>query len=504
MAKIYRTVDGNWEPSGDTEGLWVYNGLDCCITSEVFEAIEPQLNENTRRTYEYSKALQAPILEMMARGVLVDQVSRSQLIAELSASAEIVKASLQEILAEGVGYPLEWNKVPSPKQLKALFYEVMGIPPVKNKKGITTDRKALEKIRGYFFAEPIVNHILTIRDLGKQISFLKTGIDSDGRIRTSFNIAGTDTGRLASYESAFGSGTNLQNVSPKLRKIYVADEGMRLCYVDLEQAEARAVGAILWNLFHDGKYLDFCESGDLHTNVCKMTWPYLGWTDDPSYNKKLAKQPFYRDFDYRDAAKRLGHGTNYFGQPPHMAREVHIPLPLVQEFQRSYLQAFPAISEWHAWVKAKLLRDGWITTFMGRHRWFMGRRWESETVRSAIAFEPQSAIADYLNRGMLDVWRSGRVQLLLQVHDAIVFQYPEHLESEIVPFVQRTLEMEVPLLHGRSLKIPTEAFVGWNWAYAYNNKKELVNPDGLVPFTGNDTRQRSKKLSLLDRGFFGL
>jgi DNA polymerase I-like protein with 3'-5' exonuclease and polymerase domains len=173
----------------------------------------------------------------------------------------------------------------------------------------------------------------------------------------------------------------------------------------------------------------------------------------------------------------------------------------VQEFQRSYLAAFPAISEWHNWVKQKLLRDGWITTFMGRHRWFFGRRWESETIRSAIAYEPQSAIADYLNRGMLDVWRSGRVQLLLQVHDALVFQYPEELENEIIPFVQRALEIEVPLLYGRSLKIPTEAFVGWNWAYAYNQKKELVNPDGLVPYTGNDTRRRTKELSILDRVF---
>ena len=86
-------------------------------------------------------------------------------------------------------------------------------------------------------------------------------------------------------------------------------------------------------------------------------------------------------------------------------RKIRIPLPLVSDFQRNYLGTFSGIGKWHGHVRSKLLRDGWITTFMGRQRWFFGRRWDDETVRSAVAFEPQSAIADYLNRGLLAVWR---------------------------------------------------------------------------------------------------
>ena len=481
---------------GKDVGLWIYNGMDCCVTFEVLEALLPQLNEVTSATYSFERELQGPILEMELRGMRVDTEAVSREYASLSAKLSTLKSQLEFIMAEGLSLPdFNFN---SPPQMKNLFYEIFGLPRQYSLGKITLNRKALEKFRGYFFCETIVNHILAIRDTIKKLGVLKTPIDSDGRIRTAYNIAGTDTGRLSSNASAFGSGTNLQNITGSLRSIFISDPGKKLGYIDLEQAESRGVGAIVWNLFRDGSYLDACESGDLHTAVVKMCWRDLSWTGDPVADKKIAKQNFYRDFDYRDAAKRLGHGTNYFGQPKHMAAETRIPFPLVEAFQSTYFSAFPGIPEWHDWTKRKLGRDGWITSFMGRHRWFFGRRWDLDTLRAAIAYDPQSSIADYINRGLIRVWRSGLVDLLLQVHDAIVFQYDETREAEIIPQVQRLLEIEVPLAYGRSLVIPTEAFVGWNWAYTHNTKKELVNPYGLVPF-GGDTRTAPTPSLFLDR-----
>lgn len=496
--RIWRSEDP--KPTNQTDGLWVYNALDTIVTHEVLLALLPQLNEVTGATYQFSLDLQAPLLEMMLRGIRVDKAKRNEVSAILESKLAYLNSSLQEILEEGLGiYGLN---PASPNQLKDLFYTTLGIPPIRQQGTITTNRKALERIVGYFQAETIARHILAIRDCAKQLSVLRTGIDADGRIRTSYKIAGTETGRLASSGSAFWTGTNLQNITGELRYIFVADPGYKLAYIDLEQAESRAVGAIIWNVFGDGRYLDACESGDLHTTVCRMCWPDLGWSGVLAEDKRLAKQPFYRHFDYRDIAKRLGHATNYFGKPPHIAKETHIPQALVQAFQDKYIPEF-GLSQWHNWVRQKLVRDGWITTFMGRFRWFFGRRWDQETLRSAIAYEPQSAVADILNRGLQRVYHASRdglqVQLLLQVHDAIVFQYPEELENEIVPAVMKLLEEPVPLLNGRTLRIPTEAFVGWNWAYARNSKKEVINPDGLEPFTGNDTRKRSAPASLLDR-----
>lgn len=490
--KLHKTTDPN--PNSETELLHIYNGLDCCITLEVLQALIPQLDKVTSKTYDFSLAFQAPVLEMECRGVLVDREAIVRTRAALEKQVEQIEDQLREILEEGVGITVNWN---SPVQLLKLFYSVLGLPVVRFQGKPTVNRQALEKLKGYFYAEPIVNHILSIRDLKKKIGVLKTGIDSDGRIRTSYNIAGTDTGRLSSYASSFGSGTNLQNITGELRSIFVADRGYKLAYIDLEQAESRAVGGIVWNLFQDGSYLDACESGDLHTTVSMLCWDYLGWTSDRKQNKVLASQPFYRHFTYRDAAKRLGHGTNYFGKPPNMARQTHIDQQLVANFQVKYFEAFNGIQEWHKWTRAKLNKDGWITSLSGRRRWFFGRRWDEETLRAAIAYDPQGTIADILNRGLLQLWRADLpIQLLLQVHDAIVFQYKEELENEIVPLVMETMKVELPLLHGRSLLIPTEAQVGWNWAYA--NKD---NVDGLVKFNGNDTRKRSAatKVDLMDR-----
>lgn len=497
MVRIYRTTDAN-PPLGETDSLWVYNALDCCLTLEVFHEIEPQLNEVTRPVYEESLACQAPVLELMLRGIAIDRQHVTSVARELEIERARVKANLQVILREGMGYELQFNKVPSPQQLQHLFYETMGLPKVMFRSKPTTNRQALEKLRGYFYSEILVNHILTLRDIGKQLSVLYTALDDDGRMRTSLNIAGTDTGRFSSYESSFGTGTNQQNVSEKLRKVFVADKGKKLAYIDYEQAEARGVGAIIWNLFRDGRYLDFCEGGDLHTNVAKMTFKHLPWTDDPKANRQIANTPFYREDSHRQGCKKLGHASNYHGQPPEISRQTRIPVYLVSSFQAEYFTAFSGIRLWHEWVQRKLRDDRWITTFMGRQRWFFGRPWDNDTLNAAIAYEPQSAIADYLRRAMLAIWRAHipTVDILVPVHDALLIQYDEEREAEIIPQVQRLMELEIPLAFGRSLIIPTEAQVGWNWAH-----QDKGNPDGLVAYSQQDKRRRSTKASFLDRKF---
>jgi hypothetical protein len=87
-----------------------------------------------------------------------------------------------------------------------------------------------------------------------------------------------------------------------------------------EQGDSRGVGAIHWNLFRDSRYLDACESGDLHTAVAQAAFPNVAWSsNDHKENRVLADKRFYREFSYRDAAKRLGHGSNYQGQPDKMS-----------------------------------------------------------------------------------------------------------------------------------------------------------------------------------------
>lgn len=486
----------------ESEGLWTYNGLDCCVTSEVLEVIKPQLDEVTGPTYEFSKALQAPVLEMRIRGVLVDERWRQKTIENYQRDLATLKAQLDQILEEGVGHVINWN---SPAQLKRLLYEVIGLPPQKKRGakgewGLTVNREALEKLESYFLAQPIIRHILALRDIAKKIGVLRTSIDPDGRMRTSYNIAGTTTGRFSSSLSDFGTGTNLQNIEEQLRRPFVADPGFKFAYIDLEQAESRLVGAIEWNLFGDPRYLDACESGDLHTYVCRLAWPQLPWTGDIKKDKDVAETPFYRQHSHRHMAKVLGHSTNYNGKPYTVAQHTKLEAPVVQIFQTKYFNAFPAHQQWHNAVAVELLRYGFLTTITGRRRYFFGRRNEDTTVREAIAYNPQGSVGDILNRGMLQVWRLGVCQLLLQIHDAILIQYPEAEEDTVIPAVLAALAVPVTLREGRVLTIPSEAQTGWNWA-KFNEK---TNPDGLMKYRGKDARTRTETparelASILDR-----
>lgn len=479
-------------PQSETEKLWLYNGLDCCVTAEVFDVIEKQLDNQTRATYEFSKSLQAPVLEMKLRGIKVDFQLRDQVIKEYEGQIAKLEQGLRWIIEDGIGLVgMNWR---SPKQLKELFYGTLGLAPIKkrNAKGFyepTVNRDALEQLDAYFNAQPLISHILGLRDIAKKVAVLRTSIDRDGRMRTSYNIAGTNTGRFSSSLSDFGTGTNLQNIEDRLRSAFVADAGHKLAYIDLEQAESRLVGAIEWNLFHDGTYLDACESGDLHTAVCRLAWgSQIQWTGDIRKDRALAEAPFYRQHSYRHMAKVLGHGTNYNGKPFTMAKHTKLDTKLIAEFQQKYFAAFPSHQRWHMHVASQLLQYGQLTTLTGRRRWFFGRRNDDATIREAIAYDPQGSVADILNRGMLSVWRTRLVQLLLQVHDAILVQYPESEEQRILPIILKAIEQPVELNFGRTLLIPSEAKVGWNWA-TYSND----NPDGLKKWEGTDGRKRQRQ-----------
>jgi DNA polymerase-1 len=500
--KIIRTdlLTPETMPTSDTEKLWIYNGLDCCVTAEVLDVIKPQLDNQTRSTYEFEKALQGPVLEMKLRGLLVDEESRWRVVREYEDRLRKIESNLVRILKEGLDVTLNWR---SPAQLLDLFYTVLRLPPIKkrNSKGVyapTVDREALERLDAYFYAQPIVSHLLALRDISKKIGVLKTSIDPDGRMRTSYNIAGTTTGRFSSSLSDFGTGTNLQNIEQRLRSVFVADPGYKFAYIDLEQAESRAVGAIEWNLFHDGRYLDACESGDLHTTVCRLAWTDLPWTGDIRRDREVAEQPFYRQHSYRHMAKVLGHGTNYNGKPYTMAKHTKLEANLIAAFQSKYFAAFPAHQQWHAAVAKELYLSGRLDTLTGRRRWFFGRRDDDTTIREAIAFGPQGSVGDILNAGMLAVWRLNCCQLLLQIHDAILIQYPENLEAEILEQVLPAITVPIELRHNRTLTIPSEAKVGWTWADATE-----ANPDGLVKWKGAGSdkrhRQRYPALGKLDR-----
>jgi len=506
-AQMMRTLNSD-------EAANIYNGLDCCVTFEVYERLMEEHDASAqciRDTYAFALAKQAAFLDISMRGLRVDDASRKRAQKELQARLTLLNSRFQRIMVAIFDTEINWN---SPTQLKTLFYGSMRIKEVKKRNAqgayvASVDEKSLQRVALNFYARPLVNFILKMRELRKKITWLDTEIDPDGRMRANLNIAGTNTGRLSSSENDFGTGTNLQNVDNTLRYPFVADPRRLLVNVDLEQADARNVGAIIWTAFYEshgaeeaGRYLDACESGDLHTRVCSMAWREFDWTGDVKLDRAIADQPADRGMSYRDLAKRLGHGTNYLGTPRTMAGHTQTEVSIIENFQQRYFAAFPLIKGWHEWTIQQLHDFGYLTTLYGRRRHFFGRAADATTHREAIAYSPQSMTGHQIDSGLMNVWRNKPdAEILMQVHDSILLQVPWHNSDSHIEEVMRLLHFEIELIGGRRFAVPLEAQVGWNWGKAgmSKDKKQLIdNPEGMVVWPDRFNRQPKPQNRLKD------
>lgn len=501
------------------EASWIYNGLDCCLTLELFNEFVDQLSqepENVQETYATALRKVPPILFMNMDGILVDTAAKSRVLAELKNELSRIQKNFDRICEETLGYKVNPG---SPTQMQRLFYDVFQMPKKRKRNAHgnfvpTVNAEALESFFLHVNVQVYARYVLAIREIRKKIGFLNSEIDSDNRMRTQLNITGTVTGRLNSKFAATGSGTNLQNVENRMREMFIPDPGYIFVNVDLEQADSRNLGAIIWNVFYEkfgperaGRYLDACESGDLHTTVCAMAWRELAWPDPFSAvdARPIADQIFYRHYSYRDMAKRLGHGTNFYGKPFTMAVHTKTDQPIIETFQARYFGAFPLIGnvqknlnndDWHGWVYRQLRDVGYLNNLFGRRRFFHNRYTEEKTLRDAIAYAPQSSTGEFLDRGWLRLWdHMPEAVFRIPVHDSIMFQLPLEGIDELMPKAVELLKVEIELAAGRRFSIPLEAKTGFNWRDAkYDKKTEMwSNPYGLKAWTGKEEREAPKR-----------
>ena len=561
---------------------------------------------NARLSYNFVLAMRGPAMDMMQRGIMVQPQVRADETARYEALRNEAQRRL-DLLADAVwgpevydvvtktkewvheigksGKPLKPRQVTrktitqatrprglnsaSNPQMLAFFNIALKMPvrhetrktPTGVERTPTANGKALRewaeiKSKGpgihirdpslpfVHIAKPFVTLILAIRDYDKKLQVLRSQLDPDGRMRCSYNVVGTENGRWSSSENAFGRGTNLQNISPTMRRMFCADDGWRMVSTDLEQAESRLVAGLVWQATGDDGYWNACLSGDLHTTVCQMAWPELSWTGDDKLDKELAERTYPGlKYSYRDVAKRIGHGSNYRGTAYGIAMQVGIPVRVVEDFQRRYFTAFPGIQLWHQLLITELQLQNYLDTPLGRRRWFFSRVTDDSTIREAIAYKPQSTIGELLNLALLRVWIRSlpdhvrtkhfpsspplpcALQLLLQNHDAFGFQIPMSADlSPILAEVKKELEIPIPIVRThedgttevRHLVIPGEFVTGWNWAYDETKKPKAEwkfedgNPDGLRKWKGGaDSRRRQQPAkpslrSWLDRPVSGI
>lgn len=452
----------------------LYNGLDAAITAQLLPVMLDKLNDNHARAYADNRRVLALCLELSTKGLPVDQHPLAELLWQLEKDENRALRRLHQFCAALDAPPINPR---SPKEVPWLFYEHLGLPPIyeydrkTKQRKITSDHKALEKLRAqYPIAIPLVNAILSFRESSKMAAVFKRGLEPRGSVlRCNFSPTGTETGRLSSQQNPYGRGTNAQNLTDRVRQAIAAPDGYALLNLDLKTAESIAVGYISGG----GAYLEACQSGDLHTDVCRGTWKDLGWTGDLKHDRALAEQNAYRHFSWRDLAKREGHGTNYYGTPTGISHEVGIPKPLVEEFQRGYFSAFPEIPAWHREIIARIQRDGVIVTAVGRERRFWGRPDDAATHREAIAYHPQSLVGYVMNEGLVrgQQWCLQHLRtrnrliadLRAQVHDSGLFLIPIDILDDVA--VELAKVMTVPVDFGRlgSMLIPFDFSVGKRW-----------------------------------------
>lgn len=202
-------------PDATDEDEWRYNCEDCCRTFEVRSNLVERILPAARLTeqYRFLMSLFRPVLKIMFRGLRLDRDKALALRRQINHQ----RAQQQAWLETTLGHPLNVHATAAGREMQALFYEDLGCEPVRSRKtgALSTDDEALDTIaRRNPVLLPLCRTIQNIRSLDtNEANFIRPALAAGDRLRTCLNIAGAETFRFTSNETAFGEGLNLQNLT---------------------------------------------------------------------------------------------------------------------------------------------------------------------------------------------------------------------------------------------------------------------------------------------------
>lgn len=424
-----------WNPKLPEEQHWTYNCKDCVITFEVDEVEQRTVDTlGLRPVHDFQQSLFGPVLRTMNKGLRVDHARRSRFAMELQ--DEIAKR--EQWLIDVLGFSVNIN---SPKQMQDIFYTVLGQKPVFNRKtgSISCDDESLRKLADREpILLPLTRKIAELRSLGVFLStFINAPVDIDGRMRCSFNIAGTETYRFSSSKNAFGSGLNLQNIPkggenedgldlPNVRSLFVPDPGHTFFDIDLASADLRIV---VWEADEPTFKQMIREGLDPYTEIAKEFY------HDPSITKKDPRRQTFKSF---------AHGTNYLGTAKGLAERLGLGVHQAEQTQKWYFERFPKIKKWQDDLKDQVVKRRMVQNVFGYRCYFFDRI-EGTIFNQAAAWIPQSSVACLINRAYVAIDRDlPEVDILLQVHDSLAGQFPSHLGDAMTRAIVSKAEIELP------------------------------------------------------------
>lgn len=497
LASMYADWYRYWKDEGkiasDTpeEQRWAYNLQDCVYTREVGEVLSQAAESMGLSAVDAAQqSLFYPVLHAMLRGVRIRKEIKEQMAMDIQEELSHREAFLFNVLGHTINPR-------SPKQMCTLFYEDLKQPIIykrtivqgRMKMSPTCDDEALSRIAAHEpLLKPICNAIADIRTLEKfHNDFVMMPLDSDGRMRCSFNIAGDAGGksapysyRLSSSENPFGSGGNLQTIPsekskssgkaaargsmdftlPNIRSMYGPDPGFTFFDMDLDRADLQVV-------VRESGEADWIAAMDRGVDMHLLNVFDLDGQEPPPLDELVETHPNYPHHraprkHKREFAKVFCHATDYLGKAKtvagHTGRSVHE----IDRAQKRWFQRHPGILAWHQRVIEQVTRFRFIENRFG-YRWYIFDRIDEQLFPKAVAWIPQSTVGIVINKIWDRFYRSlPEVQVLLQVHDSLAGQFPTHRRDVLLPQMQQLSRIEIP--YESSLIIPTgvkTSLVSW-------------------------------------------
>ncbi|MGR5235886.1 DNA polymerase I [Vibrio alfacsensis] len=422
------------------------------LHNRLFANIEQ--DEKLKTVYEEIEMPLVPVLSRIERtGVLIDDMKLGAQSVEIAARLEELEKKAYEVAEQ------EFN-MNSPKQLQAILFEKMGLPVVKKTPSGTpsTNEEVLQELALDY---PLPKLILEYRGLAKLKSTYTDKLPkminpSTGRVHTSYHQAVTATGRLSSTDP------NLQNIpirneeGRRIRQSFIAPTGYKILAVDYSQIELR----IMAHLSDDQALLDAFRHGkDIHAATAAEI---MGVDIDQVSSEQ------------RRRAKAVNFGLIYGMSAFGLAKQLGIPRGEAQVYMDKYFERYPGVMQYMEDTRSAASEQGYVETIFGRRLHLPEiksrngmRRKAAE--RAAINAPMQGTAADIIKKAMLlvDQWIQeeghGRVKLLMQVHDELVFEVEEsslfEIESKVQNLMESAAELKVPLV--------ADAGHGDNWDQAH-------------------------------------
>ncbi|MBR0869896.1 DNA polymerase I [Bradyrhizobium tropiciagri] len=429
------------------------------VILRLWRVLKPRLvSERMLTVYE---TLERPLVSVLARmerrGISIDRQVLSRLSGEFAQTAARVEAEIQEIAGEPVN-------VGSPKQIGDIIFGKMGLPGgTKTKTGAwSTTAQVLDDLaeQGHDFPRRILEWRQVSKLKSTYTDALPTYVNPQThRVHTTYALAATTTGRLSSNEP------NLQNIpvrtedGRKIRRAFIATPGHKLVSADYSQIELRLLAEIadvpvLRQAFRDGLDIHAMTASEMFGVPIK---------DMPSEVRRRAK------------AINFGiiYGISAFG----LANQLGIAREEASAYIKKYFERFPGIRAYMDETKDSCRRNGYVTTLFGRKMYYPDIKASNASVRAfneraSINARLQGTTADIIRRAMIRVEdalaeKKLSAQMLLQVHDELIFEVPDDEVAATLPVVQKVMQDAPFPAVILSLPLQVDARAATNWDEAH-------------------------------------